>query len=438
MVKKDKNIKPLLSEKHNNDIREWIVRIGIVLLFAVCIITLFRFNIKFITAPQPNEGVSIPLLLWDSIMNLETGLVFVIEVIVSILLGKYANNIRKSRIVIISSLILFLSIFDEFAIKYPLHQVWIALVNFVVVAICLTLVLLQKYQCPATPSKDKHLDKDIELTKAFEKTNNRNIIAAQLYKIQTSKVDAHSSDTCEYIKFIVSHIGSDYICPGNDINCISQVTYELDRSIVDSFQIILGLYNNFRDTGNTEIKNTILTKLDEQIKELCSRLSEIDETSRDVTKYDCCIARALTLFLSFKHILKPDSSSCESQADYIGELKLQEGEFNLKPDTEKKLFTLYRTGILGAALLDDKSRHVFQYRKDGTKLNRKYCASQILSIDKETDDEFSPQTIYICLFTIKESETPYVPGYMFKSISERESTVLKMLHTIVTGGPNNG
>ena len=101
MAVKGSKEKSTNSEKHNSDVKEWITRIGIVVLFIAFIVALFRFNIKFTTSPKPNAGITIPVLIWDSIMNLETGFVFIVDIIVSFLLEKYANNIRKSRIVII-------------------------------------------------------------------------------------------------------------------------------------------------------------------------------------------------------------------------------------------------------------------------------------------------------------------------------------------------
>lgn len=423
----------------NNNIKEWIVRIGIALFFAACTVSLLIFSINITANYQPNADVSVPLLMWDSIMNYKTGLVAIFEMIVYLIGLKYANGIIKSRLWIPFVLLLLLSIFDNFAVSYPLHQAWIALANYVVVVICLLLLLLQKQQLPPAIVNNKRSDKDIELTKAFEKSNNRYIIAAQLYKIKTSKIIAVDVGESERVRYTVSRIGHDYICAGNDINGISQVTFDLDRSIVDSFQMVLELYKRFRKNCNQGLKNTILLTINEQIEYLSGRLSEIDTKQRDVTKTDCCIARVLTMYLAFKHILNPDASSNEPPADYIGELKLQEGGFNLQPDTEKKLFTIYRTGILGAALLGDSFRHAFQHRKDGTKHNRKYCASQILSIDKTIDDDFTSQTMYVCLFIIKESETPYIPSYLYKSIDEREKAILNMLHNIINGEvKNNG
>jgi len=299
---------------------------------------------------------------------------------------------------------------------------------------CASIVLLQKtekvYVSQYIPQNDSFSNG--EITKALGNTDNKKIIAAQLYKVETSQVFA--DDSTERIRFDVSHVGNDFVRTGYDINSISRISYELDRDIVDAFPIILQLYREFRNNGDDSTKNALLKIIDEKITALEAKLQTIDTSHRPVTKADCCIARALTVFLSFKYILNPPSGAQESQDDYIGEISLHDGDLKLSPETEKQLFSLYRTGILGAALLDNDLRHVFHYRKGGTKTGRKYSVSQLICDTGNDKDKFSTQTMYICLFTIKESTMPFVPGYMFKSISEREEEITAVLNKMRKGG----
>ena len=212
----------------------------------------------------------------------------------------------------------------------------------------------------------------------------------------------------------------------------------MDRDIVDCFPVILGLYEKFRASGDDNEKNVLLAFINEKTQKLEERLSKI-ESEEAVTKDDCCVARALSILLSFRHKLDIDCSQ-ETQDDYLGEISLHDGDLNLNTGIENRLFSLYRTGILGAALLDTKSRHVFQYRKLGSKKGRTYCVSQLVSCINSEVAGFSSQTMYICLFTIeqKESEVAVVHGYMFNSISEREKAITSVLNTIKQGGNNNG
>lgn len=414
------------------------MRIGIVALIVVFFASILVVNLKYLEPPTPDPNTNLGRLVWDSLISVPSGVILIIELVGNVLLCRYAKQFRKDRMIGMSILVFVVSVFDNVAIHYPLQQEWIALANLGAIIVCAVIVLLQK---PEKVYVNVYADKcssknncfsNGEITKALGDTTNKNIIAAQLYRVETSQVFAE--DQTERIRFDVSHIGNDYVRKGHDVNSISRMSYELDRNIVDSFPIILQLYHQFRKNGDDTTKDAILKTIQEQIALLEAKLITINTSNRPVTKDDCCAARALTIFLSFKHILNPPRNANESQDDYIGEISLHEGDLKLKPETEDQLFSLYRTGILGAALLDTDLRHVFHYRKGGTKIGRKYSVSQLICDTGIEKDNFSAQTMYICLFTIKESNMTYVPGYMFKSISEREKEITAVLNRIRNGG----
>ena len=420
----------VLEPEKGIDAKERMIRKGIVVLFAAFFISILVINFIYLEPPNPNPNTDLGTIVWDSLTSVASGAVFLIDLAVSVLLILCTKQLRKGRIVCISVLVFVIATFDNIAIKYPLQQGWIALVNFAAIIVCAVIMLLQKQEKIYIP-KDNGFDND-EVTKALGNTDNKKIIAAQMYKVETSQVFA--ADRTERVRFDVSHIGKDFVRYGHDVNSISQISYELDRDIVDSFPIILQLYHKFRNNGDDNTKTTLLNTINEKISMLETKLQAIDALPRDVTKDDCCIARALTIFLSFKHILNPPTGAEESQDDYIGEISLHDGDLKLSAETENQLFSLYRTGILGAALLDKDLRHVFQYRKDGTKIGRKYSVSQLVCDTGMDKDKFSTQTMYICLFTIKESNMLFVPGYMFKSISEREEEITSVLNKMRQGG----
>lgn len=430
----------MLERKGAICIKEWIVRIGIVILFASFLVCILIICIKYPTRPTPNVNVSLGRLVWESITSVASGAVFLIDLVVSILLIHYAKQLRKNRIICMSVLVFVVATFDNIAIQYPFPHEWIAIVNLAAIIFCAVIVLLQKKETIYIPKYISENDtsnyddalNNVEITRVLGNTTNKKIIAVQLYKVKTSQ--KFSEDGTERICFDVSHFCNDYVRAGNDINSISRISYELDRDIVDSFPIILHLYHEFRNNGDDNTKNALLNTINEKIAVLESKLQTIDSCPREVTKDDCCIARALTIFLSFKELLSPSPGAKESQDNYIGEIALHDKDLKLEPETEKKLFSLYRTGILGAALLDKDLRHVFHYRKDGTKAGRKYSVSQLVCDTGHNKYNFSAQTMYICLFTIKESSMTFIPGYMFKSISEREEEITDVLNKMRNGG----
>ena len=424
----------VLERQETINIKEWIVRIGIVVLLAAFFVSILVINFIYLEPPKHDPSINLGRLVWESLINIPSGAVFIIDLVVSILLLIYAKQLRKGRIVCMSVLVFVIATFDNIAIRYPLQQEWIAIVNLVAIFFCAGIVLLQRtekvYVTKYIPQNNSFSNG--EITRALGNTDNKKIIAVQLYKVETSQIFAE--DRTERIRFDVSHIGNDFVRTGHDINSISRISYELDRDIVDAFPIILRLYHDFRKNGDDNTKNAILKTINEKITVLEARLQSIDTAQRSVTKDDCCIARALTIFLSFKHILNPPQGAKESQDDYIGEISLHDGDLKLTPETEAQLFSLYRTGILGAALLDNDLRHVFHYRKGGTKIGRKYSVSQLICDTGKDKDKFSTQTMYICLFTIKESPMTFIPGYMFKSISEREEEITNVLNKMRKGG----
>ena len=97
-------------------------------------------------------------------------------------------------------------------------------------------------------------------------------------------------------------------------------------------------------------------------------------------------------------------------------------------DTERKLFTQVRTGLLAAALLGIDSRYVFHYRKEGLKQGRKYCASQLICEEKYSEGVISSQEMDICLFTVEENSHAAIPPYVFTSITKREALIQDVLN----------
>ena len=266
-------------------------------------------------------------------------------------------------------------------------------------------------------------DHDIE--KTLRKTDNRRIIAIQMYNIQVSH---YSIDNVERVRYIVK-AGESFIRNGYDINTVSAITYEIDRVIADSFYTIIRSYQKFLCTGDETAKVWLICSIDEQIVLLKDKLSELQVSKRSVTKEDCCLARILIMYLSLISILNPTPSDSNLRADYIGEISLKEGDLCIDRSIEKQLFTFIRTGLFGAALLDERMRHVFAYRKDGTKQGRKYCASVLGSVQtNDTDDVCIDRHIDVCLFTIDEKSCNAIPGYVLASIERRESQIIRALY----------
>ena len=440
-----------LTKKQSNTKTEWFVRIGIVVLFLGILVSLLVYNIRCASPVSSDTSKNFGDVLWRSLVSGDSGLILIVTLVSDILVAAFVKRLKKSKLVIITVIIYFVTVFDNISIEYQISSSWVAFGNFIAIVICAIIVLTTSTVDPCNDVLDSASTSCMKLSKygvfrsealskAISDTSNRKIIATQLYEVRTSLVPQTGLQDTARVKFDITHIGDDFVRSGYDINSMSCASYVMDRNIVDCFPIILGLYEKFRESGGDNDKDVLLMYIKEKILTLAIQLSKI-KSEESVTKDDCCVARALSILLSFRHKLEMDCTR-ENQNDYLGEISLHDGDLNLDADIENKLFTLHRTGILGAILLDTKSRHVFQYRKPGSKKGRTYCVSQLINCINSEKNVFSNQTMYICLFTIEqkenESESAYIPAYMLKSISEREKAFTAVLNTINQGGSDNG
>ncbi len=427
-----------LKKGQSNTITEWIVRIGIVVLLLGVLVSFLIYNIRYASPISHDTSKNFGDVLWKSLTSGDSGLVLIMTVVADILACTFVKQIKKSKVVSLTAIIYLVTVFDSISIEYQLTPSWIAFGNFIALVTCSIIVLTTRATIPCMSASKYGVFRSEALSRAIGDTRNKKIIATQLYEVRTSLVTSTDLKSTAKVKFDITHIGDDFVRSGYDVNSMSCASYIMDRDIVDCFPVILGLYEKFRASGDDNEKDVLLAFINEKTQKLEERLSKI-ESEEAVTKDDCCVARALSILLSFRHKLDIDCSQ-ETQDDYLGEISLHDGDLNLNTGIENRLFSLYRTGILGAALLDTKSRHVFQYRKLGSKKGRTYCVSQLVSCINSEVAGFSSQTMYICLFTIeqKESEVAVVHGYMFNSISEREKAITSVLNTIKQGGNNNG
>ena len=424
------------SENFHRCFREWICNIGTILIYITFCIVLFVV-IKDFSSPYSSDSENIGKLIWDSFFSVVSGVIAVIDILAALFLKKFKKHASKIRIVTLSLLTYCIAIFNNIAIQYPLSVSITVLINFIALVVCIGFLI-----CLDTPKKENNNDvinanpKEVlnkQLFNALASTDNKKIIAIQMYEIIA--LSTHNAGV-ENIEFYVKS-GVEFIRDGNDINSISSVTYVLERGIVDQFQTIMHIYQEYINKGQEAKKKQLLELINPHIEELRNKLKDIDIQKRDVTKEDCCIARVLIIYLAIKRILNPDPKSQVSHADYIGEVMLHDGDLDLSPETENKLFTLVRTGILGAVLLGENARHVFHYRKDGLKHGRKYCATCVGSFNNAEEETSVNQEMDVCLFTVEANENAAIPGYVIPSIAKRESLISSILNTFkVEGGDN--
>nr|WP_325178591.1 hypothetical protein [uncultured Oscillibacter sp.] len=169
----------------------------------------------------------------------------------------------------------------------------------------------------------------------------------------------------EYTTFKVDYIfGS--AKEGVEINALLSMMLSINSDDFVQFSAILEQYNKFvNGTANWEeqealkalLENTITQKI-EVLKDSLQKIPSSDKVSIN----DCCLARLLLAYLSM-------FPGLENSSSFIG---LKENSLGLEPEIERALFTLKRTGILGAILLKNLP-YIFCYKRDGDKKGRFYC-----------------------------------------------------------------
>lgn len=150
-----------------------------------------------------------------------------------------------------------------------------------------------------------------------------------------------------------------------EINALLSVVFSITSNDFEQFSAILEQYNKFIDgTENWNeqeaLKVLLKSTITENIENLKKSLQQIPSNDK-VSTNDCCRARLLLAYLSMFPEL-------ENASSFIG---LKENSLGLNPEIERALFTLKRTGILGAILLRNHP-YVFCYKRDGDKKGRFY------------------------------------------------------------------
>ena len=115
---------------------------------------------------------------------------------------------------------------------------------------------------------------------------------------------------------------------------------------------------------------------------------------------------------------------------YIGELCMGTGELGIRTDIEQRLFTLLRTGLLGAILLGPDLRYIFSYQKNGYKSGRQYSAICLSDFNGQSSSN------RVCLFTLNNKDKP-VPQYITEALRKEEYRIVETIHKL-EGRENNG
>jgi hypothetical protein len=239
------------------------------------------------------------------------------------------------------------------ALKLTANQFSVILFAFYLVNV-LVIIILSNY------TNVREQINNMRIKGILGKIRNQNILSIQLFDVEELK----EGEYCKYtFKFI------DALCQNeNDINGMLSTTYRLKNEYVSEMTLVLLGYQKLIESGDDTEKQTLISSIERNKEKLLNELKQIRNVE-EVDKEQCCIARMIILYLTLENMLQ-DANSAGIQA-LDGVLGLENIEI------EKRLFTYFRTGILGAIFLGQNDIYTFNYWKDGSKIGRKYCAFQI-------------------------------------------------------------
>lgn len=154
--------------------------------------------------------------------------------------------------------------------------------------------------------------------------------------------------------------------PHVEINALLGMNLKIDSEALKDAKGIVSLYNDYNNPENNEqletYKEMLKAAIVKKTQEIKAILSKID-TPDSVNGTDCCLARILLIYCSILASLKKETT-------FVG---FGDNALGLNEKIEQTLFTLKRTGVLGAILLQNYP-YGFYYNRNGDKVGRTYCA----------------------------------------------------------------
>ena len=243
----------------------------------------------------------------------------------------------------------------------------IYLIILFVLALILWLKVYNRYIVKKEDAEDEDADIEIEpnsraqakqYLKKYIKGSPAAIESIQLYSYTETASAGKTEFRLEYIDGVRKR--------GVEINALLGLNLELDEETLSGVKTIIKLYNEYNEEKDPavletrrELLNTTITDRTSQIKQKLSSIVQPESVSIN----DCCLARVLLVYCSIL-------ASLNKETTFVG---FGENSLGLSAEIEKSLFTLKRTGTLGAILLQSYP-YGFYYNRNGNKTGRTYCS----------------------------------------------------------------
>lgn len=375
--------------------------IEIVLCIGLYIAVLFSY-VYYYDVPKVitiNPAINI----WDEIVDFSSVLPFLCPIIAVLIIKKidpeYPTVFRYIWLVLFAILICCYRV----AYILDLSIVYLSVIGLgqFVVCVILALVLDKKHK------KCLFISKDL-LGDAFGKSiKNTNILCVQLFECEKS------FQNNGLVSFQIQSKGTVINNNSDDVNSILKIHLEFPAEDYNQFRLTMEAYNTLVTNGaDDEGRKLFRDGIQKKKTDLVNRLNAVPLDK--ISKSDSCLAR---LLVCYNVLEKMVDEPLQVSVDF------EDGELGLETDHEKRLFSMLRTGMLGAILFESDRRYYFRYRRDGIKNGRKYCAF-VLNPDDLNGIE-NQNCLIICLVIIRENETKKITGDIQDWISSAEKKISK-------------
>ncbi len=352
------------------------------------ILSLFYLSKKYYKPIEINDNEKSVLdIIWDELGNSITFVSGILCVLVDFI-SQREKQIEPwiKRIIAISLFFLFNFCRCANALKLKANQFSLVVFIFYLVNILL-IVALSNHN-----TTNENIG-NLKLKSVLGRIKNQNIVSIQLFNVEETK----EGDYCKYtFKYI------DALCQDeNDINGMLSTTYKIKSDYVAEMTLVLLGYQKLIESGSEAVKNALILSIKRNKEKLLCELKQIKDID-NIDKEQCCIARMFILYLTIEGMLQ--------NANSIG-IQLLDGVLGLDDiEIERRLFTYFRTGILGAMFLGQNDIYSFDYWKNGSKAGRKYCAFQIKNEEKTL----------VCMVVLKERKNNILSKDILEAIKKIE------------------
>lgn len=219
------------------------------------------------------------------------------------------------------------------------------------------------------------------ISRAIETISNRNILSIQLFHVNHKLEDGMDKFTFRCIDHM-ENASRNVDC---DVNCMMVTTLELPHEEYKTFLLAQTAYNMVMDSGSKTDEDDFLSIVKKEKIQLMEKLKSL--SLQDIEKVNCCEARLVLCYSNLERMVNTPAYSIT---------ELEDGTLGINEEIDKKLFTMARTGILGAVLFGENLRYSFKYNKQSIKTGRQYSASVLGVAGKESNSKL------VCLTTIAE------------------------------------